>query len=262
MKKLVLALAATAAVISPAVAVNLSDPAITESSWLALSPHDSGLLFTGNDENGPFFGVDSTTGNTVGKNTLSKTTLVDPESADFAPNGGFWLADLGDNNAKRKSFTLYAMADPGRGNHTITPEKYVVRYTDGKAHNAEAFFIKPNSGNRYIITKEPSGLLFRNDIGTLEQSTVGGFRVVGSRLPAYVTEAKFTPDSRFVLCRQKGKTDTITVLDGDTFKTVGSFKVPKVAQPESLDTDGVNVWFGSEGKNSPLVRVPLPEAYR
>lgn len=244
--------------------VTLSDSRITESSYLALSAKYPGeLAYTGNDENGLQFVIELATGKTVGTFTGSgNNKLVDPESADCF-NGALWLADVGDNDATRKNFVLYVMGEPGRGNSGAVPvEKYVAKYSDGKSHNAEAFLIHPQTGHRYIITKEASGLLFRNDRGTLNQGTTGTFRLVGSKLPAYVSEAKFTPNAKFVLCRLKGHTDTVTVLDGDSFKTVGTFKVPAVKQPESLDTDGTYVWFGSEGKSSPLVKVPLPAAYR
>jgi hypothetical protein len=242
--------------------VTLSDPHITESSWLALSTKFPGkYAYTGNDEAGFLYTIDLDNGKTVGTFALGSMKLVDPESGD-CHNGSLWVADIGDNDSTRPYVNLYALAEPGSGNKGPVPvERYRVKYDHGP-RNAEAFFIHPVTGHRYIITKQASGELYRNDKGTLNQSTVGTFRLVGRKLPAYVTEAKFTPDGRFVLCRQKGQPNTVTVLDGDTFRTLPPFTVPSVKQPESLDTDGTYVWFGSEGKDSPLVRFPLPEKYR
>lgn len=240
--------------------VYLTDSRITESSWLVLSVKYPGLAYTGNDENGLIFTIDLATGKVVGTTRLSGVTLIDPESADLAPNGALWLCDGGNNDGDRSIYSLYVFAEPGRGDHTIRPERYRFRCSEPSV-NIEAFFIRPDTGNRYVIGKN-NGRLYRNDKGTLEQDTVGMFRLVGRGLASEISEAKFTPDSRFVLARQKGRLDSITVLDGVSFKTLGSFPAPKVGQPESLDTDGQFVWYGSEGKNSPLFGVPLPPAYR
>lgn len=249
-------------VVPPKKTVTIKDPRITESSWLALSVKFPGkYAYTGNDEAGFLYTIDLDNGNTVGTFALGSMKLVDPESGD-CHNGSLWVADIGDNDATRPYVNLYALAEPGSGNKGPVPvERYRVRYSNGP-RNAEAFFIHPHTGHRYIITKQASGELYRNDLGTLDQSTVGTFRLVGRKLPAYVTEAKFTPDARFVLARQKGQPTTVTVLDGDTFKVLERIPVASVHQPESLDTDGISVWFGSEGSKSPLVREPLPAKYR
>jgi hypothetical protein len=243
--------------------ITLSDPRITEASGLAASVKHPGNAYTLNDENGLVFLVNTTTGKTVGTFRL-KATLRDPEALAVRGDGVLWVADIGDNDAKRKDCALYVLAEPGPGNQGERhAERYAIAYPNGP-RNAEAFCINPVTKNRYIISKEASGNLYRSKVGDLALGKVNVLEHVGRKLPAYVTDACFTDDGRFVLVRQKDKPDTVAVLDGDSWRKVGTIPVPPLAKPESItvEEDGLHFLIGTEGKNSPVYRVALPEAYR
>lgn len=247
----------------PTKVVTLQDSRIDEASWLALPPGPNPTYaYMGNDEDGPIFVVELSSGKTLDTFRLNYA-LKDPESGDVSPGGALWIADIGDNDANRSYCSLYVLHEPGTSITTgsLVAERYRFTY-EGGPRNAEAFFIHPITGNRYIISKQAVGNLYRNDKGTLSQDTIGKFRKVGTGLPAYVTEAKFTPDGAWVVARQKDHNNTVIVLDGETFRFDGSFSVPPTIKGESIDTDGTSVWFGSEGVHSPLIRTPLPAKYR
>lgn len=242
----------------------MADPRIDESSGLACSIRHPNLIYTHNDEDGPLFAVDTRTGDTVGTFSVADRKLKDPEAVSLGPDGVLWIADIGDSRGKKKAFALYALAEPGPGNQGPLPAvKYRIAYPDGSRPDAEAFLVHPVSGDGFVITREAPGRLFAFRHGTLDAERKNVLELVAENLPHDVTDACFTIDGRFVLVRQKGRRATVTVLDGASWQVVGTFRVPKLKQPEAIaaDPDGKHAWISSEGVNSPLIRVGLPPAH-
>ena len=241
--------------------VILADPRIDESSGLVCSAKHPNLLYTVNDEDGPVFAIDATTGETVGTFSVADRKLKDPEALSLGPDGTLWIADIGINRGK-KAFALHALPEPGPGDHGPLPAtKYRVRYADGSRPDAEAFLVHPVTGDGYVMTRESQGRLYRFRKGGLDAERKNTLKLVASGLPAQVTDACFSVDARFVLLRQQRRRDSVKVLDAGTWKSLGRFPVPPLQQPETIaaDPDGKHVWIGSEGKSSPLIRVPLPD---
>jgi len=244
--------------------VRISDHRVDESSGLACSVKHQNVIYTLNDEDGPLFTVDSQTGKTVGTFSVADRKLRDPEALSMGLDNTLWIADIGVNRGKKKAFALYALAEPGPGDHgPLRAVKYRIAYPDGSRPDAEAFLVHPVTGDGFVITRQTPGRLFRFRSGSLNSGIKTVLEHMADGLPAQVTDACFTIDGRFVLVRQKGRRATVTVLDAATWQRLGTFRVPKVDQPESIaaDPDGKHAWIGSEGVNSPLIRVPIPSRF-
>lgn len=244
--------------------VRISDVRVDESSGLACSVRHARLIYTINDEDGPVFAIDSDTGNTVGTFTVAGRKLRDPEALSLGPDGTLWIADIGVNRGSKKAFALYALPEPGAGDHGPLPAtKYRITYPDGSRPDAEAFLVHPMTGDGYVITRQSPGRLYWFGQGSLDPERKNQLEPVMTDLPPQITDACFTIDGRFVLVRQKGRRASVTVLDATSWRVVDAIKVPTVRQPESIAADpgGKHVWIGSEGANSPLIRVPLPVQY-
>lgn len=233
----------------------ITDPRIKESSGLAAGKAvDFG--YTTNDENTTpqVFGIKLTTAEVKTTFSLKGYKVKDPEAVGVGPDGKFWLADIGDNEAVRKDCALYWLPEPGPGNHGALPcTKIPVTYSTGPC-NAECLLIHPITGEIYVISKEKVGRLFKLNGKVLANQA--------KNMPSYVTDGDFTNDGKYVFLRRKDK-QTVTVLDGKTFKLLGEFNTPAVKQPESLtmDHDNKHFWIGSEGVKSPLIKWNIPDKY-
>lgn len=244
--------------------VRISDDRVDESSGLACSAKHPNLIYTLNDEDGPLFAIDGQTGQTVGTFSVADRKLRDPEALSIGFDGVLWIADIGDSRGKKKAFALYALGEPGPGEHGALPAvKFRIAYPDGSRPDAEAFLLHPTTGHGYVITRESTSRLYMFRYGSLDFSRKNVLEQVTADLPPQITDACFTIDGRFVLIRQKGRRATVTILDASSWQAVDEFRVPKLKQPESIaaDPDGKHVWIGSEGVNSPLIRVELPAQY-
>lgn len=244
--------------------VRISDPRVDESSGLACSLKHPNLIYTANDEDGPLFAIDGRNGKTVGTFSVVDRKLRDPEALSIGPDGVLWIADIGMNRGGKKAFALHALAEPGPGDRGALPAtKYRITYPDRLRPDAEAFLVHPVTGDGFIITRETPGRLYGFRAGSLDPAVKNPLEFLAEGLPPGVTDACFTVDGRFLLARQFGRRKTVAVLDATTWALVGRFKVPKLEQPESIaaDPDGKHAWIGSEGLNSPLIRVLLPPQF-
>jgi hypothetical protein len=245
----VAALVLAATVSSGSGAVTLSDPAITESSGLATSSYDVNFVLTHNDSGGrpEYFVVDARTGATVARVPVPGATNVDWE--DIAVSGHtVYLADIGDNAARRGSVTLYAV--PERAAARAAAAATTLTYDDGP-HDAEALLVPPGGGPRFVVTKRLLG--------------AGVYRIDGSRLvhvadldTGLVTGGSWSPDgTRIALVSYSG----ITVYDAAAFPAgvPARLALPPLRQPEGIAWSGNNaVYVDSEGAHTPLDRVAVP----
>ncbi len=186
------------------------------------------MIYTLNDEDGPIFAIDGQTGNTVGTFSVADRKLRDPEALSIGVDGVLWIADIGDSRGKKKAFALYALGEPGPGDHGALPAvKFRIAYPDGSRPDAEAFLLHPRTGHGYVITRQSPGRLYTFRYGSLDAGRKNELELVAADLPPQVTDACFTIDGRFVLIRQRGRRATITILDAGTWQIVDKFRVPK-----------------------------------
>ena len=237
----------------------IRDARIPESSALAVSTREPGLLYTVNDSGSDpvVYVLARATGAVVGTATLGGVEPVDPEALAIGADERLYVADIGDNDGVRDTVALYAVAQPGRGDVTVTPQVYPVRYADG-AHDAESLVIDPVDGRMAILSKGLlSGTVYRLP-RVLDQDGVSTARpVAGVRLPGLVTDAAPLPGGGGVVARTY-TTALVYRLPG--WQQTATIPLPPQRQGESIAVtpDGEDLLIGTEGLPSPLIAVPLP----
>ena len=241
----------------PEIVSTLSDPRIDESSGLVLSPDDPDLAFTINDSGSEpvVYAIDVPSGATVGTATLD-VDLIDTEALSIDSTGTLWIADTGDNDRDRTDVALYSLPSFGRGYEgTVRATRYPLEYPDGP-RDVEALVVNPRTDEKLLLTKGLLGgeiLALPDDLvaGTANQVTT-----LDPSVPGVITDAAFTTDGNHVVARDY---TSAYVLDATTWQTVSSTRLPAVEQGETLavEADGRSYLVGSEGKDSPLIRVAL-----
>ena len=276
---LALAAVAAAGATPPTPLFRYLDPAITESSGLAVSSYDDRVVFTHNDSGDAarFFAVDAATGRTLAAYRLPGATNVDWEDVAAAPDEAaspaLWFADIGDNRGRRTEVVLYRVAEPrvsldrspGTAN-TGPPRRYRLRYPDGP-HDAEALVVDPRRGGVYVATKSLSGRTAVYSVPSpLRPGPPAVLRLVATvelGLGAAVTGAAVAPAGDRVVLRTYstayawplGADGVPAALRSPPIEVA----LPAMPQGESVAfrSDGA-LLVGSEGRHSPVYVVRLP----
>jgi hypothetical protein len=240
--------------------VRLHDPAITESSGLAVGTALPGVLWTHNDGGSvaDVYGVDERTGQTVARVRLRGIDPYDPEALapgrDAAGRSVLFLGDLGDNSLRRPDVSVFRVAEPSRRAKVLeAPTWWHLTYPDGP-HDAEALLVDPRDQRVYVATKDLLGGGLYVAPATLRTDRPNPLRRIGD-VPSLVTDGAFLPDGRFVL---RTYVD-LRVYDRPGHE-VARVPLPDQQQGESVavEPSGRSVLVGSEGRNSPVYRVALP----
>ena len=139
-----------------AVTGRLENNKIDEASGLARSQREPGILWTMNDDGkARLFALDFA-GADVGDVDLKKADNDDWEDlASFTLDGDPWLlvADIGDNNARRKKVTLYVAREPDTSEGKTRVDWHVdFEYPDGP-RDAEAAAVDINNERVLILSK-------------------------------------------------------------------------------------------------------------
>jgi hypothetical protein len=197
----------------------------------------------------------------------------DPEDIAVAPDGTVWVADTGDNDAKRTTVALWKLA-PGEK----TPVIHRLTYPDG-AKDAEALLIN-GDGTPIIVTKEagkpgiymPSSPLVARSNAGVPLKRVGQFDLPASQTSnplgqigrTVVSGGATAPDGKRVTLRTYADAMEWDVPDGDVVKAITTGKprmtpLPNEPQGESItySRDGKTFITVSEvtaGRAAPLLR--------
>jgi len=267
----------------PEIRCRLADDRISESSGIAASSSSDEVVFTHNDsgDRARFFAVDTGTCATRATFTVTGATNLDWEdmargqAADGSPV--LWLADIGDNQARRASVVVYEVDEPGPGatdGAVKVRARSTLTYPDG-AHDAETLLVDPETGRPVIVTKDTeagrsrayrlpstnSGVLER--IADLEVAALPGG---GLFAPSWsVTGGATSPDRRIVVLRSYLAAWAWTATPGEALATVLGRRptaldlpVDRQAEAVSFTRDGSGLWLTSEGAGSSLHQVVLP----
>jgi hypothetical protein len=243
------------------VALRLGDPRIYESSGLALSRRHPAVLWTHNDsgDDPRLFAVGSEGG------TLATLTLAGVEARDWEAlavgrddrgRPALFVGDIGDNQGVWPEVSVYRVAEPARLRDTTAPAvRYRLRYPDG-SRDAEALLVDPRSNRLYVATKDTTGGGLYRAPTPLRTDQVNVLRRV-ARVPPAVTDGAFLPSGRGFVLRDY-QAAYVYAAPG---RRVGAFELPLQFQGESITVtaDGRSVLAGSEGPESEVWRVPLPE---
>lgn len=241
----------------PDVVSRMSDPRITESSGLAVSVKHDDLAYTINDSgHDPIvFAVKISTGGVVGTTTITGNTPIDIEAIAIDGDGELWVADTGDNRERRTDVALYALPEPGPGDHAVAATRYPLTYPAGPA-DVEALLINPRTGAKGLVTKG----LFAGELLALPKKLTADqpntAEATGHDMPAMVTDGVVSANGRFALLRTY--TD-VHLYDVKTWKSIRSHTTPSQPQAESIafERSQRSYLIGTEGANSELIRIPL-----
>jgi hypothetical protein len=236
----------------------MSDPRITESSGLAASLVHRGIVYTVNDsgDDSRIFAVDIDSGRVVGVTTVSNANWRDAE-AMAVWGGRVWVADVGNNSRSREDRALYMFDEPGSGDHRVKATRYPVAFP-GPSINVEAMSIVP--GRIFLFGKAwPASTTFLIDARTLTPSAPNVAKLTGQPAPAWTSDATATADGRYVVVRGAVHVEVRDIL---TWKLVHVDVIPMLRQGETItmEASGTSYLIGSEGSDSPLVRIAFDPA--
>jgi len=240
----------------------IRDSRITESSGLAASRAHQGIYWTHNDsDDGPYvYAVDSRTGKTVSRVTLSGIKPRDVEGISVGPDGNVYVGDIGDNlDGSWSEVWIYRFPEPKRlrGDVTVTPTRYTVRYADGP-RNAESLMVHPKTGRVYVASKNDKGEggLYAGP-EKLNPGGVNTFTRV-AKIDFEATDGAFSPDGSRLVLRGYFSSYAYKWRNSKPEK-IGSVSVPLQRQGESVTfaPDGRTLMYGSEGTGSGVEPVRL-----
>jgi hypothetical protein len=280
---------APSAAATPAQIATLEDRAIDESSGVVASRRNPGLFWTHNDSgDGPFVYAFDRAGHARGTFRVEGAKARDWEDISTGPGpeasrAYLYAGDIGDNEEKRESVTVYrfpepevADADAGSTRQsprpTATAEAIRLKYPDGP-HNAEALMVHPTTGDLYIVTKaaDAAGVyklaapFDASDTKTLTRiATLHGPGFFG----ALVTGGDISPDGRRVaLCDYASGYELTLPTDSKSFDDIWRQKpvmiplgAPFVGESVCYRLDGAALLATSEGTPTPLIEVVLRKA--
>jgi hypothetical protein len=244
------------------VALRLQDPRIYESSGLALSRRHPAVLWTHNDSGDePRLYAVGSDGRTLATLTLAGVEARDWEALaagrDDRGRPALFVGDIGDNQGVWPEVSVYRVPEPARlRDATVPAVRYRLRYADG-SRDAEALLIDPRSNRLYVATKDVAGGGLYRAPSRLRTDQVNVLRRV-ARVPPVVTDGAYAPDGRALVLRDY-QGAYVYAAPG---RRVGSFELPLQFQGESITVtaDGRSVLAGSEGPESEVWRVRLPES--
>lgn len=238
-----------------------TDPDITESSALVVDPA-SALFVTTNDsgDDGRIFAVDALTGDTVGVTRWRAITgeagPQDVEALAPAGPGEVWVADIGDNEARRDTVRVVRVP-VGRGDREVEVAAYDLVYPAGP-RDAETLLVDPD-GRLIVVTKGLLGGEVLRAEEPLDPDRPNALSRIGVALPL-ATDGAFFPDGRHFVLRGYG---SAVIYAYPSLDEVGNFGLPDQQQGEGIAVDDSGaVFLSSEGERSDVLRVRLPRDVR
>ncbi|MEV7087593.1 WD40 repeat domain-containing protein [Streptomyces sp. NPDC093085] len=238
----------------------IRDARIKESSGLAASRRHPGVYWTHNDSGyGPqVYAVDSRTGETVATITMAGIGEArDVEAISIGPDGNVYVGDIGDNfDGAWDHVWIYRFPEPKElRDATVRVTQFTVEYADGP-RDAESLMVHPTTGRVYIASKNKGGGGLYEGPATLSPSGTNVFRRI-DEVP-WVTDGAFSPDGKELTLRSYIGARSY-VWENGKLGAVRSVSAPFQRQAESVTytLDGTALMFGSEGEQSPVIRVDL-----
>jgi hypothetical protein len=257
---------------------NLDNPEIDESSGLAASRHNAGILWTHNDSgDGPFLYAIDRQGRALANFTVAGAEAVDWEDMAAGPDATLYVGDIGDNLRTRDDTAVYRVAEPevdpsrtDQTGETAPAVRLPFTYPDGP-HDAESLLVDL-AGAIYVVTKEESGEagvyqfptpLTPDETAVLEKiatiSLTGAF--VFERV---VTGGAISPDGTRLVVRTYLAAFEWTIAPGQSLADAlagapRQIPLPLTRQGESItySADGPTLLMTSEGVPCPLYEVPV-----
>ena len=229
-------------------------PDLPEASGLAVSRRDRALLWSHNDSgNDAVLVALDVTGALRGRLRVPvRTRDWEDVSAARCPSGEcLYLADIGDNQARRSRITIYRIPEPpANAAETAAPEVFDATYADGP-HNAEAMFVVGT--DLFIVTRDRTGVIYR-----AQAPPSGGgaltFERIGELGLQAVSDAEASPDEQVVVVRNSREAVFYRAADLIAGRAVPDLRLSieglREAQGEAVALDGDMLYLASEGRRA------------
>ena len=186
-------------------------PGLSEASGLAASRRTPGRLWTHTDSGSAVLFALDAQGTVAGRVQVSGAKVEDWEAIAVGPCGSgscIYVADIGDNEAERKSVTVYRVPEPeGASGSAKVDGVFQATYPDGR-HDAEALLVA-GDGRVYIVTKGETGpvALYRFP-AQLQSGTSMRLERVGAAsgerdAASRITDGTVSPDGQWVVLRTR-----------------------------------------------------------
>lgn len=239
---------------------------LAEASGVAASRKLPGVLWAHNDSSEPTLVAVSADGASVGRLWIARAAVEDWEDVAVGPCPGgscIYVGDIGDNNARRSSLTIYRVSEPDSGGDVRSRKTESMRltYPDGPK-DAEALAVVPN-GSVYVVTKgeRSAVVLYRTPGPFTNGATVrlepvatitDAARGVGVAKQDRITGADASSDGRWIVLRS---------LSAITFYRASDLESGRVREVLRYDVSGLGerqgegvafgeggtIWLVSEG---------------
>jgi hypothetical protein len=226
---------------------------LPEGSGLAASRRMPGRFWSHNDSGDPVLVALDDNGRVIGRVRVDGATVEDWESVAVGrcPSGScIYVADIGDNDAKRDRITVYRIPEPTEASGSVKVSGvFHATYPDG-AHDAESLLITAD-GRLHIVTKGETGPVsmyrFPNELQsgtTLRLERVGEPRE--SRPAAEndrVTDGAVSPSGEWIALRSTNRLTFYRAADllAGNWREAGRVPLTTIGEPQ-----GEGVSFGSE----------------
>ena len=260
----------------------LDDPAITESSGLAVSTLDAARLWTHNDsgDRARIFALAAPkngTCATAGILNLRGVDAFDAEDLAPGPNHTLWLGDIGDNIGQRKRIVVDRVTEPAQvtGETSVDAQRFRFAYPD-EPHDAEALLVSPRTGQMVVVTKGSTSkpriyAAEGRPAATTAPAPADVRRLVsGGELNApesggtfeAITGGAVSPDGRVIVLRTYLDAYIYTVPGDDLVAALRStprqIHLPVQPQGESVAfaADGQSILLSTEGAGTAILRLP------
>jgi len=258
---------------------------ISESSGLAASRRHDGRFWTHNDSgnsNRIFLyrsdGVVAATGHILGAAAKDwEDMAIGPCSATSGPGNTeqcIYLADIGDNKEKRETVEILKFPEPDLPDQRPASipidewDRIEFEYEQGP-RDAETVMVHPETAKIYVIQKNNSveAPVFRVPNRSTSDSKPHSAKKftelrIARGLGRQVTGGDISPDGREFSIRTYVKVYTYCADSDESFESAFSAS-PVISQPRlTIQSEGVAydseddyLWFTSEGKEPPMVRM-------
>jgi hypothetical protein len=235
----------------------ISASALNETSGIVGSRSLPGTLWVHNDSgHSATFSAISSTGALQGQFSLSGATNTDWEDIAIGPKSGggnyLYLGDIGDNDANRSQISVFRTVEPSvstGGSISAANYKQALLQYPGGARNSESLLVDPLSGDLFIITKSPSGQIYRapssvfDTAGITQLTSLGN---LGSSLNQ-PSAADISPDGLHILVRDRST--TAYLFERAANQTVGQALLGAgIPFALAAETQGEAIGWAADGK--------------
>lgn len=236
-------------------------PEVPEASGIAVSRNPR-RIWVNNDSGQPVLFAVNERGQVTARVRLTGMTVDDWEATAIGPCAGgscLFLADIGDNAARRKRIVVYRIPEPkGSTEEVAVRDSFQATYPDGP-HDAEALLITPK-GDMLIVTKGDTGpvAIYRFPPDARPNSTVTLVPVGKPRHPRKpdstdrITDGAVSPNGEWAVLRTNRTLyfyRTADLMAGE-WRAAGRVDVSRLGEPQGEGVtfaDDTTLYLAGEG---------------